>query len=61
MQRTNGRLLLEVSDDGVGGASPAAGSGLHGLRDRVAALDGELELTSPPGGGTLLCVQLPCA
>jgi signal transduction histidine kinase len=61
MGRTNGRLLLEISDDGVGGAAPTTGSGLHGLSDRVAALDGELEIASPPGGGTRLRVELPCA
>ncbi len=61
MERVNGRLELEVSDDGVGGAAATAGSGLHGLSDRVAALDGELELSSPAGGGTRLRVQLPCA
>ena len=60
MERVNGRLLLEVSDDGVGGAVASAGSGLHGLSDRVAALDGELELTSPPGRGTRLRVRFPC-
>jgi signal transduction histidine kinase len=61
MQRADGRLLLEVADDGIGGAAPAAGSGLRGLSDRVAALDGALEVASPPGGGTRLRVELPCA
>ena len=61
LERAGGQLLLEVSDNGVGGASPGAGSGLRGLSDRVAALDGVLELISPPGGGTRLRVQLPCA
>ena len=61
MERADGRLLLEVSDDGVGGASPSAGSGLRGLSDRVAALDGALDVRSPPGGGTRLRVRLPCA
>jgi signal transduction histidine kinase len=56
-----GRVVVEVSDDGVGGAAASAGSGLHGLADRVAALDGELEIASPPGGGTRLRVRLPCA
>ena len=49
-------LRLEVSDDGVGGANPAAGSG---LRDRIDALDGRLELSSPPGGGTTVTVEIP--
>jgi signal transduction histidine kinase len=61
MQRVDGRLVLEVSDDGIGGAAPSVGSGLHGLSDRVAALDGSLEVASPPGGGTRLRVELPCA
>ena len=60
LQRTDGRLLLEVSDDGVGGAALDAGSGLRGLSDRVAALDGALDLSSPPGRGTRLRVRLPC-
>ena len=53
------RLCVEVRDDGVGGADPAAGSGLRGLRDRVDALDGRLEVRSPPGEGTTLSVELP--
>ena len=51
LERVNGRLLVEVSDDGVGGAAATAGSGLRGLSDRVAALSGTLELSSPPGRG----------
>jgi len=53
-------LVVEVLDDGRGGADPA-GNGLSGLRDRVRAVDGQLTLTSPPGGGTTLRVELPCA
>ncbi len=60
VEREDGRLVLEVSDDGVGGATPASGSGLRGLADRVAALDGELDIASPPGAGTRLRVRLPC-
>ncbi|MFJ5179759.1 sensor histidine kinase [Streptomyces griseoviridis] len=56
----DGRLLLEVRDDGCGGADPSAGSGLTGLADRVSVLDGRLALTSPPGGPTLLRVEFPC-
>jgi signal transduction histidine kinase len=52
-------LRLRVSDDGVGGADLATGSGLRGLRDRVDALDGRLELDSPPGGGTTVTVEIP--
>ncbi|MDO8152099.1 sensor histidine kinase [Isoptericola sp. b408] len=54
------RLLVEVSDDGRGGAEARPGSGLAGLRGRVAALDGTFDLTSPPGAGTRLRVELPC-
>jgi signal transduction histidine kinase len=50
---------LSIRDDGVGGAEPRAGTGLIGLRDRVEALGGTLEVTSPPGGGTALLVTMP--
>ena len=60
VERVNGQLLVEVSDDGVGGASVSHGSGLRGLSDRVAALSGTLEVTSPPGRGTRLRAYLPC-
>lgn len=55
-----GRLFLEIRDDGRGGANAAAGSGLTGLADRVSVLGGRLDLTSPPGGPTLLRVEFPC-
>jgi signal transduction histidine kinase len=55
----DGCLRLQVRDDGVGGADLSTGSGLRGLRDRVEALDGRLELDSPPGGGTTLIVEIP--
>ncbi|MCX5036544.1 MULTISPECIES: sensor histidine kinase [Streptomyces] len=55
-----GRLRLLVEDDGMGGADEDGGSGLTGIRRRVAALDGTLRLTSPPGGPTVLEVDLPC-
>ena len=54
-------IVVAVSDDGVGGADPAAGSGLRGLADRVAALDGRLEVESPPGEGTTVRATLPLA
>jgi signal transduction histidine kinase len=54
------RLYVVVSDDGVGGAELPPGGGLAGLRDRVAAVDGSLAVTSPPGGPTLLVAELPC-
>jgi len=57
---TGGRLLLDVRDDGRGGADPAGGSGLTGLADRVAAVGGTVALSSPPGGPTLLHVEIPC-
>jgi signal transduction histidine kinase len=55
-----GRLLLDVRDDGRGGADPSRGSGLVGLADRVAAVDGTVALSSPPAGPTLLHVEIPC-
>jgi signal transduction histidine kinase len=54
-----GALRVEVRDDGRGGADPAEGSGLLGLRDRVEAIGGTMRLTSPPGAGTSLRVELP--
>lgn len=59
--RSNGQVDVQVSDDGVGGADPAQGSGLRGLSDRVAALDGRLELTSADGDGTTVRARIPCA
>ena len=55
----DGDLLVEVVDDGVGGADPAKGSGLRGLTDRIAALDGRLDVSSPPGEGTVVRATLP--
>ena len=55
----DGRLRVEVRDDGVGGADPDSGTGLRGLRDRVDALDGELEVDSPMGAGTAVIATLP--
>jgi signal transduction histidine kinase len=52
-------LVVEVGDDGVGGADPN-GSGLRGLADRVAALDGHLLVHSDPGRGTRITAELPC-
>jgi signal transduction histidine kinase len=59
--RQDGVVEIEVSDDGVGGANPAAGTGLRGLGDRVAALDGEFEVDSPAGEGTTVQASIPCA
>ncbi len=55
----NGSLVVEVRDDGCGGADPSAGSGLSGLADRVGAADGELSVVSPVGEGTLVRAVLP--
>jgi signal transduction histidine kinase len=52
--------VIEVADDGVGGADDAKGSGLRGLADRVEALDGRLRVVSPPGAGTVVTAELPC-
>jgi signal transduction histidine kinase len=60
IQRRPGRLVVEVSDDGAGGARPEAGSGLRGLADRVASVGGVLRVDSPPGGGTRLEADIPC-
>jgi signal transduction histidine kinase len=59
LARGPGHVTVEVSDDGVGGADIRRGSGLRGLEDRVAALDGTLELDSPPGRGTRLRAHIP--
>ena len=60
VRRANGGVTVDVTDDGIGGADAARGSGLRGLADRVAALDGTLSLDSPAGGGTHLHAELPC-
>jgi signal transduction histidine kinase len=60
VERSNGIATVVVSDDGVGGAEPGAGSGLVGLTDRVEALGGRLHLDSPPGRGTRLSAEIPC-
>jgi signal transduction histidine kinase len=57
--RENGAALVEISDDGIGGADPAAGTGLAGLVDRIAALDGTLEVDSPAGEGTTIRAAIP--
>jgi signal transduction histidine kinase len=57
----NGRLLVRVADDGVGGADPEQGTGLRGLVDRLAVLEGRLEIDSQPGRGTTITARIPCA
>jgi signal transduction histidine kinase len=57
----NGRAIVEVVDDGVGGADPTRGSGLRGLTDRVEALEGQLAVVSEPGSGTRVRAEIPFA
>lgn len=57
----HGTLTMTVTDDGTGGADPAAGTGLHGIERRLAAFDGTIALSSPPGGPTVITMELPCA
>jgi signal transduction histidine kinase len=57
----NGQVVVEVADDGIGGAHTELGSGLRGLADRVEALEGQLRIWSPKGGGTRLRAEIPCA
>jgi signal transduction histidine kinase len=59
--RENGNAHVEIRDDGKGGAMPDRGTGLRGLADRVGALDGDLTIESPPGGGTRIVAEIPCA
>ncbi|MFB9523812.1 sensor histidine kinase [Streptomyces cremeus] len=59
-RHTGDRLVVETVDDGIGGADTAAGSGLRGLADRLAAVDGILHVDSPAGGGTRIRAELPC-
>ena len=58
--RANGRLVEQVEDDGVGGANPENGTGLRGLADRIAVLEGHLEIDSETGRGTTVRAQIPC-
>jgi signal transduction histidine kinase len=61
VEHRDGAVAVEVADDCAGGADPAGGSGLRGLQDRVGALDGRIELESPPGGGTRVRAEIPVA
>ena len=60
VRRSSGRATLTVSDDGVGGADAALGTGLRGLADRLEALDGRLYVDSPPERGTRISAEIPC-
>jgi signal transduction histidine kinase len=59
VRRENGHAVVDIRDDGIGGANADNGSGLRGLSDRVGALDGTLEVSSPPGAGTLVRARIP--
>jgi signal transduction histidine kinase len=61
VSRLRDHLRVEIRDDGRGGADLDSGSGLRGLTDRLAALDGRLYVSSPPGEGTVLRAEIPCA
>jgi signal transduction histidine kinase len=61
VSEAGGTMTIEIADDGIGGADDALGSGLRGLADRVEALDGTLRVVSPPGEGTVVTAELPCA
>jgi signal transduction histidine kinase len=61
LEHRDGTLVVTVCDDGAGGARIEGGSSLRVLSDRVAALDGRLQIDSPAGGGTRLRAELPCA
>jgi signal transduction histidine kinase len=60
LRYADGRLVMVVGDDGRGGADPGNGTGLLGIRRRLAAFDGTLVVTSPPGGPTIVTMELPC-
>ena len=59
VRRLHDAVRVTVTDDGRGGADPRHGSGITGLADRVAGVDGRLTVDSPPGGPTVLCADLP--
>jgi signal transduction histidine kinase len=61
VKRRNGHAVVEVHDDGVGGADPQAGTGLRGLAERLTVIDGRLDVVSPPGRGTIVRAEIPCA
>ncbi|HEX6337383.1 MAG TPA: histidine kinase [Jiangellaceae bacterium] len=61
VEQVDGQVVIEVRDDGPGGADPGGGSGLRGLRDRIEALGGRFVLVSSPGAGTVVEAEIPCA
>ena len=60
IRQPSGKIVVEVADDGPGGARADRGSGLRGLADRVASVGGTLRIDSPAGGGTRLRAEIPC-
>ena len=61
LRHESGMLHVTVGDDGAGGADPAKGTGLAGVERRLAAFDGVLAISSPPGGPTIVTMEIPCA
>jgi signal transduction histidine kinase len=61
VSRASSQVIIEVTDDGIGGADEERGGGLRGIADRVEALDGRLQVWSPVGGGTRIRAEIPCA
>jgi signal transduction histidine kinase len=61
IRHTDGMLRIGVTDNGHGGVEPAQGSGLRGIERRLAAFDGVLAISSPPGGPTAVTMEVPCA
>jgi signal transduction histidine kinase len=61
IRHSGGMLRISVADDGQGGADPARGTGLRGIERRLAAFDGVLAVSSPPGGPTVVNMEIPCA
>ena len=61
IQHARGMLRAEVTDDGCGGADPARGSGLAGIERRLGTFDGIMAVSSPPGGPTMIVMEVPCA
>ena len=61
LRHEGGMLRVDVADDGSGGADPARGTGLAGIERRLAAFDGVLAVSSPPGGPTVVTMEIPCA
>ena len=60
VSHSRGHLRIEVNDNGFGGADPSLGSGLHGVERRLGTFDGVLAVSSPPGGPTIVVIEVPC-